>query len=152
MYPSQHLILGTLFALVLLAIFPQIGFLGVSLIVLSTFFVDVDHYFLYVCRKKDLSLKDAYRWFREILKRKILLSLEQKKKYQYEILIFHGVEFWGLLFVLGLFSIYFMYFFIGVMFHMFLDFLALIYLNEPLNYKLSQIYNHLRNRGRKSFA
>ena len=62
MYPTQHLLLGIIFSLVLLFLFPQIGFLGASIIILSTVLIDVDHYVYYVYKKKDLSLKNSYNW------------------------------------------------------------------------------------------
>ena len=111
MFPSKHLILGTIFSAILLFLFPQIGFIGFLLIILSTFFIDFDHYLLYVYKEKDLSLRNAYRWFVKGFKKRIALSKTEKTKYKYEILIFHGIEFWIILAFLALLHNFFLYIF-----------------------------------------
>ena len=63
MYVQTHLILGLVFASILLVIFPQIGLIGFLLIVFSTVLIDVDHYIYYVYKKKDWNLMNAHRWF-----------------------------------------------------------------------------------------
>lgn len=121
MYPSQHFFLGLVFALVLLFIFPQIGFIGVVLIVFSNF-IDVDHYFYYIYKKKDWSLKNSYNWFIEKGKKFKSLTRKQKKKFSHPFCFFHGIEALIVFFLLGLFiHKYFFFIFIGVGFHLFLD-------------------------------
>lgn len=149
MFPSKHLILGIIFSAIVLFLFPQIGFMGFLLIILSTFFIDVDHYFLYVFKKKDLSLGNAYRWFVNGFKKRIALPKKEKTKYKYGILIFHGIEFWIILAFLALIHNFFLYIFIGVMFHIFLDFLALVYHKVSLYSKASQIYVWIRDKKKK---
>jgi len=149
MFPSKHLFFGILFASVLFLIFPKIGFVGFSLIVLSTFFIDVDHYFLYVYKKKNLSLKNAYRWFVKNFKKSLSMSKEEKINCKYEILIFHGIEFWLILGLLALFFEIFAYIFIGVMFHMLLDWIQLIYYKKPIYFKLSQTYTFIKNKNKE---
>ena len=148
MRPLKHLVLGILFAFVLFKIFP-IGIYGFSLIVLSTFFIDVDHYFLYVFKKRDLSLRNAYHWFVKNFDKRILMSRKEKQDYKYGFLLFHGLEFWIILAVLSIYSDFFLYIFIGVMFHIFLDFLALAYYNEPFAIKISQTYNFIRDKDKR---
>jgi len=149
MFPQKHLIFGIIFSTILLFLFPQIGFLGFFLIILSTFFIDTDHYLFYVYKKKDLNLKNAYKWFVKGFKKRIVLSKKEKTKYKYEVLIFHGVEFWIVLAFLALIHNLFLYLFIGVMFHIFLDLLALIYHKMPLYIKISQIYLWIKDRNKK---
>ncbi len=149
MYPSQHLILGTVFSAILFGIFPQIGLIGFFLIILSTFFIDVDHYFVYVYKNKNFSLKNAYCWFIEEGKKLKGFSREKKKKYKSEILIFHGIEFWIFLSILSFFNNYFLFIFIGVMFHMFLDFVFSNSKEFPIS-KLSQIYNWEINKRKEN--
>jgi len=146
MFPSKHLFLGILFASVLFFIFPEIGLIGFSLIVLSTFFIDVDHYFLYVYEKKDVSLRNAYHFFVKEFKKFNLLSKKEKRNCKYGILIFHGIEFWLILILLSLFFNLFSYILIGVMFHIFLDWIALIYYDVPIYCKLSQTYTFIKNK------
>jgi len=149
MYPTQHLILGIIFAGFVFYLFPIIGFVGFWTIVLSSFLIDVDHYFFYLFMKKDFSVNKAYKWFDEKFKKRLLISRDEKKKHRYEIYIFHGIEFWILLFALAYFSNFLFLVFLGVMFHMFLDFAAIIYFNEPLLLKSSVIYSLARNRNKK---
>ena len=131
--------------------FPQIGFIGFSFIFLSSFLIDVDHYMLYVYKKHNLSLRNAYKWFVEHMKRRLALPKPNRSDYKYEILIFHGIEFWIILFLLTYTHFYFWYVFIGVMFHMLLDGIALVYWGFPLYTKLSITYLWLRDRNKPSF-
>ncbi|MBI2043137.1 hypothetical protein HYT25_01995, partial [Candidatus Pacearchaeota archaeon] len=101
MYPRQHLVLGILFSLILFVNFPQIGFAGFFIVILSTFLIDVDHYIFYAAKKRDLNLKRAYSWFVKFIEKRKKLSTKERKKYKHHILIFHGIEFW---IILGLLS------------------------------------------------
>lgn len=149
MRPLKHLILGVAFSAILFLIFHKIGLIGFFLIIFSTFFIDVDHYFVYVYRKKDFSLKNAYNWFIKKERKLKKLSRGRRKKYKSEILIFHGIEFWIFLVVLSFINIYFLFIFIGIMFHIFLDFIHSIIEKEPYN-KFSQIYNWEANKGKEN--
>lgn len=146
MFPSRHLIFGILFASVLFFFFPNIGFVGFLLIVLSTFFIDVDHYLLYVWMKKDISLRNAYNFFVKKHYEFVSFSKERKKNLKYGILIFHGIEFWLILGLLSIFSDIFLYILIGIMFHIFLDWIALIYYETPIYCKFSQTYTFIKNK------
>ena len=143
---SKHLFFGTLFSLILFLIFPNIGILGFFLIILSTFFIDTDHYLFYVYRKKDLNLRRAYNFFVERSKKRRLMSIEEKKNIKYEILIFHGIEFGLILSLLTMFFGFFAYILIGVMFHIFLDWIELIIYNSPIYFKFSQTYTFIKNK------
>jgi len=151
MYPSQHLALGIIFSIILLFFFPKIALIGFLLIILSTFFVDVDHYLYYVYKKRDWSLKNAYNYYIKIVKKLKKTPRKERCRYKCDVIIFHGIEFWIILALLSLIHIFFFYIFIGVMFHMFLDFLALIYYGQPLYTKLSQVYNWKKNKNKKNW-
>ena len=150
MYPLQHLILGTAFSAILFDIFPWIGLIGFFLIILSTFFIDVDHYLFYVYKNKNISLKSAYNWFIKKGRKLRKLSREKRKKYKSEILIFHGIEFWIFLAILSFIHNYFFFIFIGIMFHMFLDF-TFPNVEESYYNKISQIDNWKNNKNKKEF-
>ena len=62
MLPKVHIIVGGIISILLYLLFP-ITILEVSLIFLSSFLIDFDHYLLYVVNKKDFSLKKSFRWF-----------------------------------------------------------------------------------------
>lgn len=149
MFPSKHLLFGVIFSLILYLIFPQIGVTGLSLIILSTFLIDIDHYLYYILEKKDLSLQNAYNWFVKKFKFFRRISLKEREKYKREIMIFHGIEFWSLLFAMTFYNRIFLWIFIGVMFHIFLDYMALIYYKEPVYFKLSQTYTFIKNKRNK---
>ena len=148
MYPLQHLILGLAFSAVLLNIFPQIGLIGFFLISLSAFFIDVDHYFYYALKKKNFCLKNAYIWYIDEGKKLRKISKEKRQKFKNNIFIFHGAEFLILLIVLSFINFYFLFIFIGVIFHIFLDFIFPNNKKFPKN-KLSQIYNWQINKNKK---
>jgi len=149
MYPSQHLILGTLFSLGLFIIFPQVGLFGFVVIILATFFIDVDHYLWYVYKKRDINLRNAYYWYIQKEKTREHMPHSEYRKYKHEIMIFHGIEFWTVLALLAVYYNFFLYVFIGIMFHIFLDIAALTYNGRSFSCILCQTYNLSYNRNKK---
>lgn len=122
MLPKWHLFLGFFFALTLFLVFPEIEIAGFVIIFFSTFLMDLDHYIYYVFKKRDLSLKNAYKWFCKRQKKIHSLSREQRNKVKGIFCLFHGVEVLVILFFLGFFiSKYFFYVLIGFTFHLLLD-------------------------------
>jgi len=149
MFPKYHLILGLLLSPILLLLFPGIGFLGVLLIFLSSFLIDVDHYLYYVYNKRDWSLKRAYRWFIKRRKAHSKLPKEEVGEYKQIILIFHGIECWGLIFLISLiFNPMFLVFF-GIIFHLLFDFVESLYYGISISDKFSQVYVFIMNRNKK---
>ena len=74
MLPSVHFIVSLFLAVILYPIFGWI----VGVILIGGFFIDVDHYLLYLFKKKDYSLRNAYFYFRNndcslILKKDIFI-------------------------------------------------------------------------------
>jgi hypothetical protein len=121
MLPKYHIALGIIFSFILIYFF-NLSLIAGAIVFLSSVLIDVDHYIYYLYKKKDLSLKRAYRWF--IKKREKLLELpkEQRNKNYISFSFLHGFEILILLFILGkLFSAYFFYVLIGFGFHLFLD-------------------------------
>jgi hypothetical protein len=152
MLPSKHIIIGFLASLVIILIFPQIGWLGFIIIFLSSVLIDFDHYLWYVVKKKDFSLKRAYGWFIESRKIWLALSKKQKETFESGIIIFHGIECWILLVLLIMISKLFIFVLIGVGIHMVLDFIDLYKYDVPLRTKLSQIWVHKRNKKLKKIV
>ncbi len=60
---QHHAIVGAVAAAIL---YPLFGIFGATIIFLAAFLVDVDHYFIYIYRKKDFSLKNGYYFFRKV--------------------------------------------------------------------------------------
>ncbi len=120
MLPKYHLIYGFIFSLLLLAIFPSIGLTGALIILASTFFIDGDHYLVYVFRKKDISLKNALKYYMNIRRKYGLTGIKGVKM---PILYFHIGEAIIITAVLALKYKIFIWILIGFLFHIFLDFI-----------------------------
>ena len=121
MYPSQHLFFGAIFSLILFLFFPQVGVIEFSIILLSTVLIDVDHYLYYVFKKKNMSLKKAYKWFMETEEKFLAFSKEERNEIYTSFCYLHGIEILILLFFAIYISEYFLYAFIGIAFHFLLD-------------------------------
>jgi len=134
MKPKYHIICGALFSICLFLIFNylQIPITTFQLLIIffSSVLIDVDHYAYYVFIKKNFNLIKAYNWFVRKRKKWIRISIEERKKYKNPILIFHGIEFWILLLILSFYYKPFWFILIGVFFHLFLDYIDLIYYHE----------------------
>jgi len=147
MLPQKHILLGLIFAIVIFFLFPSVGILNASIIFLSSFLIDVDHYIYYVFKKKNLNLFKAYHWFKHNTRRCKTLSKEQKQKVHFGTYFLHGIETLILLFVLGNFlSPIFYFILIGFTFHMTLDLTVEIIFENKFN-KISSIYTFLKSKG-----
>lgn len=146
MFPRQHLILGFVFSLFLLIIFPSIGLFSALIIVLSSVLIDVDHYLYYVFVKKNWSLPKAYRWFREKHSYWVKLSREERNKHKGCFVFLHGTEILGILFFLGFFvNSLFYYILIGFAFHLFLDIIYMRRYQDRLD-RVSVIHDFIKFR------
>ena len=127
MLPIQHFFLSIIFILVLFFLFPQISILGLLIILFSAVLIDIDHYLYYIWAKKDLSLRNAYKWHANHMK--------------YVFCFLHGFEVLVILYLLGVYlSNYFFFILIGFSFHLFLDILAEIIHGFKIH-KISVIYD-----------
>lgn len=128
MFPSQHLIIGTIFVSLLLWFFPEITAIGFLIIIASTILIDVDHYLLYMWITKDWSLKNAYNWHKENHRKFLKLTREEKKELRHGFYLFHGIEPLIVVFLLAyMVSSYFYFTLIGMMLHLVLDIIFGIY-------------------------
>jgi hypothetical protein len=112
MLPKYHLILGIIFSLLLYWLL-SLTIFQTLLIFSASFFIDLDHYLWYVNRKKDISLKNAYKYLKKI-------SMKGKKPIM---MLFHTIEFHIFIGLLGFIWIGFSYILIGMIFHSFSDLL-----------------------------
>ena len=149
MLPKIHIIIGAGLSIILYLIFPQINLLAALIIFLSSVLIDVDHYFWYIWKTKDWSLRRAHKWF--IKKQKVLsaISLSKRGEYIFDILIFHGVECGAILFLLIFVNKLFLFVLIGFFIHIILDLIDFYYRKITLIYKISQIYVYCRNKNKK---
>ena len=150
MIPKYHIIFGAILSLIIYLLFP-ITLFQTTIIFLSSFLIDFDHYLYYFLKTKDASLKNAKNYFLKLKKNFLSLSPKKRKDYKRPILVFHGIEFWIFLIFLSYLNKIFLFVLIGVMFHMFFDFIEIIYIREPLAIKLSCIYVYLTNKNKKVF-
>jgi len=125
MLPKYHIILGLVFSIILILIFPQIGILGFLIIFLSSVLIDVDHYLSFAYNKKDFSLSKSYVWH---LEQKKLESAKVKKGIREKGFFhpLHTIEFLILLAILSFFSQITFFIFIGILFHSLNDFIDLV--------------------------
>ncbi|MBW2985261.1 hypothetical protein KY313_01225 [Candidatus Woesearchaeota archaeon] len=97
--------------MILIAIFfPFFGWSSL-IILLGGFFIDVDHYLIYVIKKKDISLIRAYNYFR----------YGSNNDFKDHPLIFHFVELTAILIIFSFFNYLVLLLTIGVLTHLLLD-------------------------------
>lgn len=141
MLPQFHFLLGIIFVAILYFFFsPIISLFGLAVILLSSVLIDIDHYVYYVYKKKDLNPFKAHKWYLKNIKKFHSMSKEQKKKFYIGFYFFHGIESLIILLFLGFYiSPIFIFIFIGFFFHLSIDFIADIILEERFG-KISVIY------------
>jgi len=135
MLPKYHILLGFLFT-ILLKLATDLDNVALGIIFLSTFLIDVDHYLIYVLRKKDFDFDNAYDWFIELEKK------DKKLKFLY---VFHTLEFFIMILILGLYFDFFNYVLIGFLFHLSFDIVKAIAIKRWNRYS-SIIYFIIKHR------
>ena len=146
MYPQTHFLFGLVFSLIFFIFVPEAGILGAGLIFLSSFLIDIDHYFYFIYKKRSFNLKKAYKWF--INKGKYIKKLTpfERKEISTGFYCFHGIEIIFVLIILGLLtSKYFFYVAIGAILHLTLDWIKIIAKKERV-FKISLIYDYNKNK------
>lgn len=125
MLPKWHILLGSIFTLVIWYFAPSISWLYLSLIFLSSFLIDFDHYICAVKNNNKLSLFHAFKYHdkqAEIEKKENKSGIRKKGDFH----LFHTVEFHVLVGIVGIFFSPFFYIFIGMVFHSLLDLIWLL--------------------------
>ena len=116
MLPKWHILFGFLFAYIIYW-FSSITIFQASLIFLASVLIDFDHYLWYVKRKKDWNLKNAYLFLKRL----------KKQKHKPIMHIFHTIEFIIFIGILSFYFNFFLFIFIGMLFHSILDVIFLGY-------------------------
>ncbi len=121
MLPKWHVLLGAIFTLLLWAVAPTINPIYLSLVFLSSFLIDFDHYLASALKsKRILGLRDSFRYHdKKIKEEKADISAGIKKKGDFH--LFHTIEFHVFVGLLGILFIPLFYIFIGMLFHSLLD-------------------------------
>lgn len=141
MLPKIHFILGIIFVAILYFFFsPIISPFGLAIILLSSVFIDADHYVYYVFRKKNLNPFKSHEWYIQNVRKVYSLNKENREKVYLGLYFFHGVESLITLFIFGIFYPIFTFVLIGFIFHLTVDFISEIILKDRLD-KISFIYN-----------
>ena len=124
MLPQKHLTYGILLSLFLAFILPDIvGFTGVMIIILSTVLLDGDHYVNYILSQGDINILNTYRFFRSNHKKFKALPINKRAEYYWAWCFLHGIEVLIIALLLTvLVSEYFGFAFIGLAFHLILDY------------------------------
>ena len=152
MLPTTHIISGFIFSVILFLFFPQIGFIGLSIIFLSSFLIDVDHYLYYVYKKRDLSLRRSIKWYYLNIKKFKKMTQKQKDNIFMGICLFHGIEAVIVLLLLYLISPIFnflIFVIIGFIFHQILDAIELRTKGVGYSKVISFIYAIHKTKGKK---
>ncbi len=143
MYPKQHFFFGVVFSLVLLILFPKITWMGALIVLASTVLIDVDHYFYYVYKKRNLNLKRAFEWYDQAKDKFFSLSREQRNKIPSRFYFLHGTEMLIFLFI-GIYLFpFFLFIFVGVAFHLLLDAVDQTVYHDRVD-KISLIYDFFK--------
>jgi hypothetical protein len=146
MHPKIHIIFGVIFVLIFHIIFPYVNFFNLSIIFFSSWLIDVDHYFYYIIKKRDLSIIKAYDWYLRGVRKTCHLPLNERKKIYTGFYMFHGIEPLIILFLFGIsVSSFFTFIFIGFAFHLILDIPSEIKIKGTFQ-KISLIYSYSQFR------
>lgn len=150
MLPKYHIISGILLSLALYFLH-NLTYLQAFIVFLAAFLIDIDHYLIYVIKKKDFSIRNSMNFFYWKSKEWLKMSVKERKKYKRSIFIFHGIEFWVILFFLYFYVPEILFIAYGFALHMILDYIDLFIKREPLIVKFSQLYVYFTNKKKKEF-
>ncbi len=124
MLPRWHILLGLVFSLLVVYMFPVIGAFNAVLIFLASVLIDFDHYITAARKKNSLSIFDAFDYYKEL---DVIAKKDMKKgiKKLYDFHVFHTLEFHLLVLLLGLVWNGFFFIFLGMLFHSIIDIITL---------------------------
>ena len=124
MLPRWHILYGAVFTVLIWLLAPQIAWYNLILMFLASFLIDFDHYLSASFNSKKWSLKNAFRYY-EIDRIKANAEKEKGNRKQGNFHLFHTIEFYILVLIIGLFWAPLFYVFAGMVFHTLLDILHL---------------------------
>jgi hypothetical protein len=124
MLPKWHIGMGLVFSFLFKIFFPETSLINLSLIFLSSFLIDFDHYMVAAINTKNISLFNALEYYRKKClewDKRIAKNIFEKGDFH----VFHTVEFHILILILSFYFNPLLYVFIGMVFHSLCD---LVYL------------------------
>lgn len=151
MMPKWHFLFGFSFSIVLISLFDFSLFAGL-IIFLSSVFIDLDHALLYVIETKNINPFKFWKYSMD--KDKYLKSMPKQERefFKKPHFIFHGIEFIIILILLSFIHIFFFWILVGMLFHLFLDLIYLMYRKEDMTIKFSQILLWQKNKKKKKLV
>lgn len=126
MLPRWHIVLGAIFTIVLWLLVPTLSWQYLSLVFLSSFLIDFDHYLASVMKTNKWSLNESFKYHDKLIareKKEITQGLRKKSDFHF----FHTVEFHALIGILGFFISPLFFIFLGMTFHSLLDVISMSY-------------------------
>jgi len=120
MLPRWHIVFGAVFTATIWIFAPETNLLHLSLVFLSSFLIDFDHYLVALANTHKLSLNKALEYF-ECLGEKEKKEKKNNRREKRQFYIFHTLEFHILILFLSTIRIEFFYTFLGMIFHSLLD-------------------------------
>ena len=120
MLPRYHVLYGAIFTLLFWIMVPEIPLLYLTILFLSSFLIDFDHYVVASYRNNHAGLGKAFEYHK---KDEMKAEREYKRgiKRRGDFHLFHTIEFHLLIGLIGMFYALFFYIFIGMVFHSLLD-------------------------------
>lgn len=154
MQPKWHLLYSFIFSFILIYFFEISLFYG-AILFISSLLIDLDHFLLYILEKKSFHPIKFLSWSdkKTLAWKKLGASAKNYRAPQF---ILHGIEFILILILLAVFiNKIFLFILIGVLFHLFLDYLEFFYYGHQFNHvshKISQIWVWHNNRNKDLFS
>lgn len=145
---KYHILIGFIVSYILVQFF-NFSLLSGTIIFLTSWLIDIDHYFWYGLSRKDWNPLHAIDWYKKFVLKWPKLSLRERNKFKRGSFIFHGIEFWIILILLSFVHEFFLWVLVGVVIHMIADWIDLMLRNESLYDKMSLIYIIRRNKKKK---
>src|SRR3989344_1105645 len=101
MLPKWHILLGIIFSVLLKLVF-DFGVYEVLIVFLAAVLIDLDHYAVFLLKKRKFGLKEAFRYYEENEIEQIA-NMKKGIKKKDDLQIFHTVEFHLLVFALAVY-------------------------------------------------
>ncbi len=143
-----HLLIGFTISYILIYFFNFSIFAGI-IIFLSSWSIDIDHYFWYAFEMKDWNPIHAINWYKKSIPKWFKLTLKEREDFRRGVFIFHGITFLIVLIILASIHRIFLWILIGVVIHMIADWGHMSKNDEPLRYKIFQYHVIRRNKNKK---
>lgn len=121
MLPKYHILYGAIFTAVVWFFFQTISPIYLSIIFLSSFLIDFDHYISGAIKCKSLNFKKVVDYNYKFMYQQAK-NVKKGIRIRENFNLFHTVEFHLFIAILGIFYLPFLYVFIGMVFHSLLDF------------------------------